>query len=270
LLRAWAFFALVVIVVTGCAGGVGRIGRIGELEPDDILAASLARVETSAAVHVEATFGGSVNAGALSSLAGRLPIGLLGTLKLDGASATSDVDITGRAVRVSVSLPVLFGATAEVILTGGDLYTKVNLLGDKFAKSKAPSWPPLPRALAGATFGFAEAVDQVRPLLETAGATATMAARDRVGGRETYRLVVTMTADGLNRILASAGVTVSLPAFRIGPIDYWVYADTLQPARLRLTVTSTTIGSVAIDLVFSAYDQPVSIAAPPADQVKGG
>ena len=90
----------------------------------------------------------------------------------------------------------------------------------------------------------------------------------RPGEPVTFR--VTVTADGLNRILASAGVTVSLPAVRIGPVDYCVYADTLQPARLRLTVTSTTIGSIDIDLVFSAYDRPVKIEAPPAGQVKGG
>ena len=270
LLRVSAFFALVLMVVTGCTGGLGSMGRIGALGPDEMLAASLARLETSAAVHIEATFGGSVNAGSLSSLAGGLPIGLLGTLKLDGADANSDIDISDRAVHVSASLPVLFGATAEVILAGGDLYTKVNLLGDKFTKSKAPALPPLPSARPGATFGFAEAVEQVRPLLEAAGASATMAARDQVGGRDTYRLGVTVTADGLNRILASAGVTVSLPAVRIGPVDYWIYADTLQPARLRLTVTSTSIGSIDIDLVFSAYDRPVKIEAPPAGQVKGG
>jgi hypothetical protein len=260
---------LLVVLVAGCSGNSGRLTSLGSFGPDEILAGSLARLDASGTVHVESTLGGSINAGSLSSLVGGLPVGLLGSLKLDGATVTSDVDKSNRAVHLSASFPALFGAKAELLLVGGDVYTKVNLLGDKFTKAAAP--PELTAISSWTSYGFVDALDEVRTVLQGSGATATLLGREAVGGRDAYHLLVTVPQAGLIRSLDNAGAAaIGLPQFEIGPLDYWVYADSLQPARLRAGVTSTSVGSVNFDATLSRYDQQVTIAAPPADQIKGG
>ncbi len=262
---------VLLLSLAGCSAGVGQLAQLGAIGPDAILAGSLARLETAAAFHVEATIGGAINAGSLSSLAGGLPIGLLGQLKLDGATATADVDVSNRAAGVSASLPSLFGATADVVLVDGAIYTRVNLLGDKFTKSSLPPWPLLAGAGSGATYGFTDALAQIKAILKISGTKATLEGRDIVAGRRAYRLTVAVPAAWIERIVeAAGGASAGRPDFQVAAIDYWVYVDTMQLARVRVAATSTAVGSVDLDMTLTAYDRPVVIAAPLADQVNGG
>jgi hypothetical protein len=262
---------LLAVLVAGCSASSGRLAPLGAFGPNEILAGSLVRLETAATVHVDAKLAGSVKAGSLGSLAGGLPIGLLGSLKLDGATVTSDVDISSRAFHLSASFPALFGATAEAIVIGSDAYTRLNLLGDKFTRSGVPPVLSAVGLSAGAGYGFADALDRVRAVLEASGTTATLVGRDSAGGRDAYHLLVTVPQDGLIRILDGGGAgAISLPPFEFGPVDYWVYVDTLQPARFEVAITSIQVGSIDLDVSLSRYGQPVQISAPPAGQIKGG
>ena len=254
----------------GCSGWVGALAEPTPLGPDEILARSIARLETSATFQVEATIGGSIKAGSLGSLAGGIPIGLLGTLKLDGASMTGDVDVAGRAVHLVASLPSLFGLTAEIVVVDGYAYTKVNLLGDKFTKSKAPASPAMASAGPYATLGFRDAVAQVKSILESYGTTAALVEVGKADGQDAYHLALTVPDAGLSRLLQEVGGAAAAGlAVKIAQVDYWVYVDTLRPARLVVKASAAAIGSVDLDLSLTGYDQPVKIAAPPADQVNG-
>lgn len=267
---ALAFSALLLVLAAGC-GGVGTLAQPTPLGPDAILARSLARLETATTFHVEAKLGGSVKAGSLGPLAGGLPIGLLGNIKLDGASMTGDVDLASRALRASGSFPTLFGLTPQVVLVDGYVYTKVNLLGGKFTKSKAPKSLQVPTAGPGATLGFRDAVSQIGSVLEASGTTATLVERGTVDGLDAYHLSLTVPQDVLNRLIREAGGAAAAGlAFQVAPFDYWVYLDTLQPARLKLKASSADIGSIDLDLTLTGYGLPVKIEAPPAGQVGGG
>jgi hypothetical protein len=267
---ALAFCALLLAFAAGCGGRVGTLAQPTPLGPDEILARSLARLETSASFHFAATVSGSVKAGSLGSLLGGIPIGLLGNLKLDGASMTGDVDVANRALRSSASFPALFGLTAEIVLVDGYAYTQVNLLGDRFTKSKAPASLPVASPGANASLGFRDTVSQIRSVLESSGTTATLTERGTVDGLDAYHLVVTVPAEGVNRLVQEAGGAAAAGlAFQIAPFDYWVYHDALQPARLELKASSATIGTIDLDLTLTGYDQPVKIVAPPASKVNG-
>jgi hypothetical protein len=262
---------LLVVLVAGCSASSGRLAALGAFGPNEILAGSLVRLEATTTLHVDATLAGSVKAGSLGSLAGGLPIGLLGSLKLDGATVSSDVDISNRAFHLSASFPALFGATAEMILVGDSVYTKLNLLGGKFTKSPAPSGLSSIGVPNATGYGFSDALDRVRAVLEASGTTATLAGRASIDGRDSYHLLVTVPQDGLIRILGSSGATaIGLPPFELGPSDYWVYVDTLQPARFKVAITSAQVGSFDLDVTLTRYGQPVAISAPPAGQIKGG
>jgi hypothetical protein len=262
---------LLAAVIAACGSPIGGLGRIPPLGPNDILAASLVRLEGASTLHVKASVGGSLNASALSSLAGGLPIGLLGKLKLDGSSITGDVDVSRRAAHLSASFPVLFGAKAEVIVVDGSVYTRVSLLGDNYTKSTLPSSPFLATPAPGATFGQAEALASVRAALAVSGATATLLGTDSVEGRPAYHLTLDVPASGLTTVLGLiGGGSAGGAGIEIGSIGYWVYVDTLQPARLTAAGSSAALGDLNIDATIDGYGQPVTIAAPAPGQVNGG
>ena len=55
-----------------------------------------------------------------------------------------------------------------------------------------------------------------------------------------------------------------------GTVDLWVQKDDLRPAKLGLALDLEEMGNVNVTVAFSAYDVPVTIEAPPADQVEAG
>jgi hypothetical protein len=265
-----AVCALVLVFAAGCSSWIGLLAQPTPLGPDEILARSVARLETAATLHVEAKIGGSVKAGSLGSIAGGIPIGLLGNIKLDGATMTGDVDVANRAAHALASFPSLFGMTAEVVLADGYTYTKISLLGDKFTKSKAPASLSAAGTGPDATLGFIDAVGQVRSVLESSGTVATLVGRDTVDGLDAYHLAVTVPQDGLKRLFQEAGgASAAGLDVQVAPFDYWVYVDTLRPARLEAKASSATVGSIDLDMTLTGYDQPVKIAAPPANKVNG-
>jgi hypothetical protein len=256
--------------VSGCAAPAGLLGEVPPPGPNDILAASLVRLSAAKTFHVKASVGGSINASALSSLAGGLPIGLLGKLRLDGASIAGDVDVSHRAAHVSASLPTLFGATADVIVVDGEAYTKVSLLGDKYTKSTLPSSPLLVTPAPGATFGQDIALPMVRAGLTLTGATVLLPGTDLVEGRPAYHLTLDVPVSGLTTILGLIGGGNAGSGLKLDPIGYWVYVDTMQPARLTASGSSATVGDLNIDATIDGYGKPVTITAPAPGQVNGG
>ena len=261
---------LLASVVAGCGSPVGGLGRIPPLGPNDILAASLVRLAAASSLRVKASVGGSLNASALSSLAGGLPVGLLGKLKLDGSSVTGEVDIRRRAAHLAASFPVLFGTTADVIVVDGRSYTKVSLLGDKYRKSTLPSWTYSAVPAPGPTFGQTEAMASVLAGLSISGATVTLLGTDSVEGRPAYHLTLDLPAAGLTTIMGLFGGGAGSPGLEVGQIGYWVYVDTMQPARMTVSGSAAAFGDLNVDATIDGYGVPVIISAPPAGQVSGG
>lgn len=237
--------------------------------PNDIVALSLGGLEAATSFHVDGSLSGSIKASALSAFTGG--IGLLGTLKIDGASMTGDVDMTKAALHASATFPSLFGISADVVYVDGYAYTKLSALGGKYTKSKVPASLLMASAAPEETLNFADALDQLRTFLGPDGATATLVGRETVGGRATYHVIVTVPADLLNQaVTAAGGAAASGFAFDLAPVDYWVYVDTLQPAKILLTVSSPKVGNIVVALTLTRYGQPVTIEAPLPSQIGGG
>ena len=74
-----------------------------------------------------------------------------------------------------------------------------------------------------------------------------------------YRYAATVLSN------AAAGVTVDSMS-----VDYWAYVEGLQPAKLALKASSTSLGDLTMSVTMTRYNQPVTIAPPPRDQVKSG
>ena len=259
---------VVAIAASGCGSSSGTPTAAPVSDPNEIItrsAAGLAGVQT---VHFDIAIAGSVNMGALSGLTGSGSSALSGSIKLDGASVTGDLDIAKRAYHVSASLPTRFGLTADLIQVDGYRYTKISTSGDKYTKSEV-STPLLPSAAPSATLDVADTVNQLKSSLNAAGAQATLVGRDKVDGRDAYHVTVNVPVDKLNQQIgatggsAASGISVDTASF-----DYWVYVDSLQPAKLDVKGSSASLGSIDLTVTLTKYDQPVTITVPPDSEIQ--
>jgi hypothetical protein len=261
-------------VVAGCGAGSATPAPSLLTDPQAIVSASLQRLEAASSFHVHGPVSGSVDPNAASALFGDGPTGISGKLKLDGASLDGDFDVVHQALHVSASLPSLFGSTVDAIFVDGYAYTKVSTpLSPSqalYAKSHVDTSALMPSAAPGTTFGTAGIVGELVSALDEWGATATLVGQDTVDERAVYHVSEIVPFDSIEKAAQVAGLPAGVNDLSLAPVDYWVYDDTLQPASIRVSVSSPTVGNVLVVLIFSAYDRPVTIQAPPESQVSAG
>jgi hypothetical protein len=256
------------LAAAGCNNSSVTPSPTAVTDPNEIVALSLTNMEM-ATFHVEGAIAGSVNISAIGALMGGLPIGLSGSIKLDGSTLNGDVDMPKQALHVKATFPSLFGLTADAIVSDGYAYFKGPMPGAKYSKTKLSGSLITASASPDEELLFAAAVEEFKSRLEDGGVTATLAGREEIDGRDAYHLIVTVPAALSNDLWAEFGLTASGISATMDPVDYWVYFDTLQPAKVRLKVSSADLGNLDLTLTLTKYGQSISIQAPPADQVGG-
>jgi hypothetical protein len=256
------------LAAAGCNNDSPTPSPSAVTDPNEIVALSLTNLET-AAFHVEGTIAGSVKVSAIGALMGGLPIGLSGSIKLDGSTLNGDVDMPRQALHVKAVFPSLFGLSVDAIVSDGYAYFKGPMPGAKYSKTKLSGSMITASASPDAELAFSAAVEEFKSQLEAGGATATLAGRETIDGRDAQHLIVTVPAELSSQLWAALGLTASGVAVTMDPVDYWVYVDTQQPAKVRLKVSSADLGNLDVTLTLTKYGQSVSIQAPPADQVGG-
>ncbi len=235
-------------------------------DPRAIIGQSLLNLEKAGSFHLDGTIAGSVNMSAVGKTLGS-PIGLSGSLDLKGGTITGDVNTTGPAAHVTVTLASLFGLSIDVIEVDGFTYTKVNLTADKYTKT-ATDVSAVASALPGGSLKPEDAVTQIALLFQASGANATLAGHTEIEGRDAFKVDVSIPPDKLAAELEAA-TGMSDITIDSASGTYWAYKDTVQPARLELKASSSSLGNIDLTVTFTKYGQPVSIAAPPADQIAG-
>lgn len=118
----------------------------------------------------------------------------------------------------------------------------------------------------------AAAIEELRTELGSAISSATLVGHDSVGGRDAYHVSATVPADVLLRQMAEmlGGASTQALGFDLAPVDYWVYSDGLEPAKLALSATSTSLGSLKVTVTLTKYGQSVQIQAPPDSEIEAG
>ncbi len=253
-------------------------------DPVDILQHSIAATQTLHSFHAHATLSGSINA----DLTGT---GSTSALDLSGTTADIDADLVNHAVHISASIPALLGATADVIVIGDDTWTKVSLLGPKYQHSTASnmleSFAPLPSGGALASSGPIDPQqigDQIKAALGKLATPPKLGPDVQCGDTTCYDVTVTLTSADLDSLggslggalgggasgapspeasaSASAGLSSATLEVQVRKSDYY-------PAKIVATVDAGAQGKLTGTIDFSAFNQPVTITAPPADQVQG-
>jgi hypothetical protein len=159
-----------------------------------------------------------------------------------------------------------------IVLTGGALYVKLpselNTSGRPWEKATAGSSNPVLRQLASSISSLEESasLDQYRSMAQAATSLRTLGT-EQVNGAAAihYLLMVDVTkihgagfTDAARVALTQAGITKI-------PVDVWVDSRS-RPAKMSETF-SVNGQLVSTDVTVGQYNQPVTIAAPPASQV---
>ncbi|HEY7332103.1 MAG TPA: hypothetical protein VH859_04005 [Candidatus Limnocylindria bacterium] len=187
-----------------------------------------------------------------------------GEMNLGGTEASGDLSADGAA-RVEFAVPAMFGLSGEIIALDGASYTRTSLTGETWSKSDLDEDDPATGALDPT-----EQLDQVREFLDKEGVEVERLDDAECGEETCYAVRLTIPGEVLAE--ASDGGDV-VPTDLVGEAlvldllfdreDHWL-------TQLGTRIVAESVGELTLSLTFSAFNEPVEIEAPPADQVTEG
>jgi hypothetical protein len=249
-----ALAASALILLSACGGATASV----RTDPKDILTAAVKTAQTAKSVHVEATVDGTLSLD-LTGSGTNTPFSLTGTI------ATADVDIVKQATHATFAVPALLGLSGDLIVVDGKAYLKSTLTGAQYVETDdvtgdLPVDPTKPLDL----------VSEVNDVLAKPGVDPTKGDDVACGGKQCYTVTIELTP----LELASLGATSATATLPINASDatlsllFRVEKDTDHLAGLTASLASPTQGTLKADIVLSKWDDAVTVAAPPADQIK--
>ena len=254
---AIATFALASVVAACNGASSGPVLT----DPTAIVTAALTSAESAKSVHLELTATGTASVA--------LPIaGSSGTpIDLTGTTASADVDLAKSAAKVTFAVPTMLGLAGEVIAVDGKVYIKTTLTGPQYQETDlggAASTPSQAPSLAPGV------IDNLGDVLLKEGVVLVKGADVACGSKQCY----TVTADlDPSKIAPTASASIAgLPIDLSGAtVKLTLRVEKDLPnhlAGVTADVTTPSNCTVSIDVTLSKWDEPVTIAAPPADQIK--
>lgn len=187
-----------------------------------------------------------------------------GEMNLGGTEASGDLSADGAA-RVEFAVPAMFGLSGEIIALDGASYTRTSLTGETWSKSTLDEDDPATGALDPTA-----QLDQVREFLDKEGVEVERLDDAECGEETCYAVRLTIPGEVLAE--ASDGGDV-VPTDLVGEAlvldllfdreDHWL-------TQLGTRIVAESVGELTLSLTFSAFNEPVEIEAPPADQVTEG
>ena len=243
-------------LIAGCSNGTASPALT---DPTAIVTAGLHSVEAAKSVHLDVRVDGTASV--------KLP-GIGGTgsgtpVKLDGTTASVDVDFVAPAARATFAVPAMLGFAGEVIAVDGKAYVKTTLTGPLYQESAASAGPVDPGS-AGTV------VDNLGDILTKEGVVLTKGPDAPCGSEQCYTVTTKLSADdlGVGGTASAAGLPVDLTG---ATLDLKVLVEQDAPnhlAGLEGTVTMADGSKLTIEIAASRWDESVSISAPPPDKVK--
>ena len=242
---------LATLLLAACQGQPAKLLD----DPNEILAAAATTAATATSVRADLTADGTVALDPLGTGTGT-PVDFAGT------NLTADLDLQSGKTRATFAVPALLGLAGEVIVADA-VYLKSTLTGPKFQSIplSGESQPPLK--------GLTDLLART-DLQPTKGADVPCA------GGTCYTVTLHLDAEDLGALTGGAALPSTLPIPLPIPDLAGAGVDlTLQieQATTRLSGATATVdlgdtGDLTIEGTFTKWNEPVQIAAPPADQVE--
>jgi hypothetical protein len=237
-------------------------------DPKEILATAALTTASAKSVHVDLTVDGPIRIDLLGTTSG--------ALDLKGTTAALDVDLAGNKLHATFASPQLMSLVGELIALDGTAYLKSSFTGPKYlsqpvASPAAASPVPSANPLAGISELLARS--DLKPVkgddVPCAGGTCytvtlhlTAAELAALGGSGTtgggplpsIPALPGLPTAGLEDASADLVILVEQASTRLSGID----------AKLDLGDT----GTPHIVATFTKWNEPVTVTAPPSDQVQ--
>jgi hypothetical protein len=253
-----ALGASVLAVVAACGGGAPAASPLSD--PVDILVQSVQSLNGVKSFRADVGVSGSVN------------IDMMGTgspqaVPLDGTTAQADVDVENKNAKATFQAgPALLNISGEAIQIGNTSYLKTSLSGPLFQKSESAE----AGAVEGATDMSDEDIAQLREQLPKPEVAPTKGDDVACGDKQCYQVSIELTSEELQSLsdeLPTEEVPTDVSNANVN-VTFQIEKDTLRPAGIDITADMGSEGNLTVNIDFSNWDEPVTIEAPPADQVQ--
>lgn len=248
--RALALPALLVavaLVAGACGGSAPSLS-----DPGEILTKAVETLQKAKSLHLEATVDGTAKLDLTGS-------GQPSQLALTGTSLGADLDLEKSTNHITLAVPALLGLTAEVITVGEDTYTKSSLTGEKFQKGTT-SATGLPVDPGDPQQGLKD----LKEWLAKPEVDPKKLADASCGSKTCYQVEIDLSAADLKALIPEAATMADGSVV----LTVMIQKDTLRPVSLEAKLSATDLGELTLTVTLSKWDEPLSITAPPADQVQ--
>ena len=231
-------------------------------DPKEILAAAVRTTAEQSSVRIDAAIDGQVAIDLLGS--GGAPI------DLSGSSVSADVDLAGGKARATFNVSLL---TGELIAIDGVAYLKTTLTGPNYM-----AVPTGPLAQTGPSADPTTILSGLTDLLAQPGLDPVKGDDVECGGTTCYAVVIPLTPAELAslggglELPTALPIPIPIPDLSSASVDLTVLVakDTTKLAGLRAAADRGDAGDLELDVTFSKWSEPVTVVAPPADQVAPG
>ncbi len=226
-------------------------------DPTSIVTAALTSTQAAKSVHLDlAVDGKAVVAIPLGSGTGT-PVDLSGT------TASADIDLAAPAAKATFALRAGVTVSGELIATDGKTYLKTSLTGPLYQVAPAGSQPIDPADARGL-------IDNLGNILLSKGITLVKGDDVACGSRQCYTVSADLTAEQFGT--ASRGALDGLPINLAGAtLKLTVRVEKDLPyhlAGVTAILSTANDATLTADLTASKWDEPITVTAPPPDQVK--
>ncbi len=240
------------LVAVAIAGGACGGSTPALTDPGEILTKAVETLQTAKSLHLEATVDGTATLDLLGT-------GETSDLGLTGTSVQADIDIERGNASLDLAVPALLGMTAEVLVVGDETWMRTSFTGEKFQKgsttdSGLPIDPPDPR----------QGLKDLAEWLARPEVDPKKLADASCGSKTCYQLEVDLSLEDLKALIPDAMDAGDASVV----LTVLIEKDTLRPVRMVAAVAAADLGELKVTLSMSKWDEPLSISAPPADQVE--
>jgi hypothetical protein len=274
----YAILALVLgVVLAACGNGTSSpsaASAAGLTDPKEILARSLTALNDAQTFHLSGSLSGTLEADLTNS-------GTNSAIDLQGTSLTADADVPNERASLSISVPALFALKVDYLQIGSDTYSRNSLAGSSWTHtseaagaSSPPSAVPTPRRIGGASptpaapptpVASLDLVGQITAGLDNLPNPPTKGPDAACGLKTCYTIVLNVPLNSSD----DTGLGLPLPSGASASVALTlsIEQDTLLPVQAVAVINGGANGTFNLTLNLSKFNAPVTISAPPADQV---